>query len=215
MRGHLHYTEIGAQAYRNGNYRVAGRMFLKACKEAEHDNASDPSELIGCYYNLALFYHQQNRHRKAEITLVRALNLSKDQLTLDLEVKAVLLLIDAQKSLGSYRKALKILRRLIQRINAENKTTCWASFLPVIDRLISLYMLTNNEVLALKWCREAIASETAGQCPESRLHANDLSLRLAWIYSSQGLTDHASRVINSRSRNSATPTTEAERHGCF
>ncbi len=204
MQDALHHIEVGAKAFKNGNYRVAGRMFLKACKEAQTSPGPNNSVLIGCYYNLALFYYHQHQYRKAESTLQRALIMLRDSSdeprSDNLEIKIASLLIDILKTQGKYRKALRVCKRVIERIDTKQSTICSASHLPIFDRLLSLYLVTNNEVSAEKWLQKVIEDERKSDCPDSRLHIDVWSSRLAWVYCSQGLVDAASRIIHDRSK---------------
>ncbi len=198
----LHHIAVGARAFKNGNYRIAGRMFLKACKEAEASPGSDSLVLIGCYYNLALFYYKQHQYRKADITLSRALKMLQDShyepLATTLEIKITSLLIDVLKTQGNYRRALKICKRTIESINTQQSTTCSAAHLPVFDRLISLLLITNTAKSAEKWLQQAIDDETSKDCPDKRAHIGAWSSRLAWLYCYRGMVDAASQVLNQR-----------------
>jgi len=66
------YIEAGSKAYTEGQYTEGGKIFLNALKEAKRVRLQD-SRLTVILYNLAHFYFQQKRYRKAEALLERAL----------------------------------------------------------------------------------------------------------------------------------------------
>lgn len=66
------YIDAGSKAYVEGQYTEGGKIFLTALKEAKRVRLQD-SRLTVILYNLAHFYFQQKRYRKAEALLERAL----------------------------------------------------------------------------------------------------------------------------------------------
>ncbi len=66
------YIDTGTQAYAEGDYATGGKIFLAAMKDAKRANLKD-AQLVAILYNLALFYHQQQRPKKAEVLLEKAL----------------------------------------------------------------------------------------------------------------------------------------------
>jgi tetratricopeptide (TPR) repeat protein len=66
------YIDTGTQAYKDGDYAAGGKIFLVAMKDAKRAKLKD-ARLLVILYNLALFYHQQKRPKKAEVLLERAL----------------------------------------------------------------------------------------------------------------------------------------------
>ncbi len=66
------YIDEGTQAYAEGDYATGGKIFLAALKDAKRAKLKD-ARLVAILYNLALFYHQQRRSKKAEVLLEKAL----------------------------------------------------------------------------------------------------------------------------------------------
>ncbi len=66
------YIDSGTQAYKMGDYASGGKIFLAAMKDAKRVKLKD-ARLVAILYNLALFYHQQKRSKKAEVLLEKAL----------------------------------------------------------------------------------------------------------------------------------------------
>lgn len=66
------YIDAGTQAYAEGDYATGGKIFLTAMKDAKRVNLRD-ARLVAILYNLALFYYQQQRIKKAEVLLEKAL----------------------------------------------------------------------------------------------------------------------------------------------
>ncbi len=66
------YIDTGTQAYAEGDYATGGKIFLAALKDAKRAKLKD-ARLVAILYNLALFYHQQKRPKKAEVLLEKAL----------------------------------------------------------------------------------------------------------------------------------------------
>ena len=66
------YIDTGTRAYTEGDYATGGKIFLAAMKDAKRVNLKD-AQLVAILYNLALFYSQQQRPKKAEVLLERAL----------------------------------------------------------------------------------------------------------------------------------------------
>jgi len=70
------YIDTGTQAYAQGDYATGGKIFLVAMKDAKRAKLKDPRLLV-ILYNLALFYHQQKRPKKAEVLLEKALEIAE------------------------------------------------------------------------------------------------------------------------------------------
>jgi len=70
------YIDTGTQAYAVGDYATGGKIFLAAMKDAKRARLKD-ARLLAILYNLALFYHQQKRIKKAEVLLEKALELAE------------------------------------------------------------------------------------------------------------------------------------------
>src|SRR5688572_25776653 len=66
------YVNQGATAFQQGQFQVAGKLFLAAYQKARSLDKSDP-KLAVVYANLSLFYYQQKRYRKAEGLLEQSL----------------------------------------------------------------------------------------------------------------------------------------------
>lgn len=67
------YIDTGTKAYAEGDYATGGKIFLVAMKDAKRAKLKD-ARLLVILYNLALFYHQQKRPKKAEVLLEKALS---------------------------------------------------------------------------------------------------------------------------------------------
>lgn len=115
------FIETGARAYIDGDYTEGGRIFLFALKEAKRVRLQD-SRLTVILYNLALFYFQQRRFRKAEALLERALGHCEslfgrncDHVSRILNRIADVHLIDQRylRAEALYKRSLQIDRRLL------------------------------------------------------------------------------------------------------
>jgi len=114
------YIEAGTQAYVEGDYANGGKIFLSAMKDAKRAKLKD-SRLLVILYNLALFYHQQRRPKKAEVLLEKALEHAESLFgknanpvnhilnrLADLQVKER----HYKKAEGFYHRSLQIERRI-------------------------------------------------------------------------------------------------------
>ncbi len=114
------YIDTGTQAYREGDYATGGKIFLAAMKDAKRVNLKD-ARLVAILYNLALFYSQQQRPKKAEVLLEKALAYAEaifgrngDAVDHILNRLADLLVKEQQyvRAEGLYNRSLQIERRL-------------------------------------------------------------------------------------------------------
>lgn len=114
------YIDAGTQAYAEGDYATGGKIFLTAMKDAKRVNLRD-ARLVAILYNLALFYYQQQRIKKAEVLLEKALAYAeaifgRNAATVDhiLNRLADLLVRDQEymRAEGLYNRSLQIERRL-------------------------------------------------------------------------------------------------------
>ena len=115
------YIEAGSKAYSDGQYTEGGKIFLNALKEAKRVRLQD-SRLTVILYNLAHFYFQQKRFRKAEALLERALSHCEslfgrncDHVSLILNRIADVNMIEQRYSRAEalYKRSLQIDRRLL------------------------------------------------------------------------------------------------------
>jgi tetratricopeptide (TPR) repeat protein len=115
------FIEAGTKAYQDGEYTEGGKIFLNALKEAKRVHLQD-SRLTVILYNLAHFYFQQKRYRKAEALLERALahceslfGRNCDHVSRILNRIADVQLIEQKYSRAEalYKRSLQIDRRLL------------------------------------------------------------------------------------------------------
>lgn len=66
------YINTACDAYLQGSYQTAGKMFLEALRKAKVEQNKTHLSLI--LFNLGLFYRQQRRYKKAIVCLERALS---------------------------------------------------------------------------------------------------------------------------------------------
>ncbi len=71
------YTQLGSQAWKSGEVKIAYKMFHAAFKEAKKEEFKK-MRLAASLCNLALIYNKQLRYRKAYAFLDRALNLLEE-----------------------------------------------------------------------------------------------------------------------------------------
>jgi len=114
------YIDAGTKAYAEGDYATGGKIFLAAMKDAKRVNLKD-SSLVAILYNLAFFYSQQQRPKKAEVLLEKALSYAEaiygrngDAVDHIINRLADLLVKEQQymRAEGLYNRSLQIERRL-------------------------------------------------------------------------------------------------------
>ena len=106
------YIELGDNAYRKGFFDIAEKMFLAAIKEANHE-VSEGATLGTILCHFGKFYFEQQRNKKAEVFLKRAVDtFDRDKKSYEQGAcEAVELLARVSMAEGRYDQAEKLFKR--------------------------------------------------------------------------------------------------------
>lgn len=174
------YLDVGSAAYARGQFRMAGKMFYAAFREAKKCDEKDP-RLTTVFANLGVFYFQQRRYRKAEQLCKKAIVVHHHNGLISSHAATTMhLLGDVYRMQGkmlsalrSYKQAIKILHTLAADHSQQNV---------LFEKIIDEYCSQQKFSLAESWCRKGLrAAEVLATEPARR----KFLLRLAWLRNEQ------------------------------
>ena len=185
------YLASGSAAFAEGQYQTAGKLFFAAYQKSKSFRKSDP-RLAVVYANLALFYHQQKRYKKAETLLEQAIAIVgiSEQFETALGENIRTQLCNAYMAQKKYSSVIRLYKNTLHKYQELGQHTKAPLF---YDRIIDLYGALGKISRAEVWCKRAIKQD------ELHLNPGDPSARkrlvkLAWIYNEQNRTSEACAV---------------------
>ncbi len=188
------YISQGAQAFSQGQFPAAGRLFLAAYQKSRSLDKGDP-KLAVVYANLSLFYYQQKRYRKAEGLLEQSLAIvtANGLLQSDFAEKLRVQLANVYLAQEKHAQLIKHYKTCLSYFLSASKL---ADSSAAYNRIVDLYVALDRMKDAEYWCKQAIEFDKEFLAQNDPIAKKRL-IKMAWIFTRLGKTDDACRIYQS------------------